>query len=424
MSRGLYSLLMYLLVPLFIWRLVRRGFRSPDYWQRWGERFGFTNLGQLRESIWIHAVSVGEVQAAVPMIEYLLAEKEYPIVVTTMTPTGSSRVRALFGGRVRHVYAPYDLPDAVNRFLRRIKPVKVIIMETEIWPNMITWCYKRKIPVVLANARLSERSARGYQRVPRLGKLALRRITCIATQSNSDAERFIDIGADRSQISVTGSIKLDIELPASLREQGAVMRRRLGIERAIWVAASTHEGEEEQVLEAYSIVRETIPDCLLVLAPRHPERAEEVEQLCRRQGYRVLRRTLEQPLDVPEDIYLVDTLGELTQFFAACDVAFIGGSLVPVGGHNMIEASALGVAVVFGPHLFNFLEISSQLLQHDAARKVKDARELAQVTGQLLGDANLRHQLGENGKLFVESSRGALQRLIDIIDECDQKIAG
>jgi len=419
MSRGLYSLLMYLLVPLFIWRLIRRGFKSPVYWERWGERFGFGNLAQQPQSVWVHAVSVGEVQAAVPLIEHLLLNKELPVVVTTMTPTGSSRVRALFGGRVRHVYAPYDLPDAVHRFLSRVNPVKVIIMETEIWPNMITWCYKREIPVILANARLSERSARGYRRIPRLGRLALRRIKTIATQSYADTERFIALGAERSQIRMTGSIKLDIEIPASLREQGQVVRRQLGVERAVWVAASTHEGEDEQVLAAYSILRQTMPDCLLVLVPRHPERADEVEQLCRRKGYQVQRRTRSGPMDIPTDIYLIDTLGELTQFFAACDVAFIGGSLVPVGGHNMVEASALGVAVVFGPHLFNFQEISNQLLEQDAARKVANVQELAEVVGQLMADANLRHQLGENGKKFVESSRGALSRLIGIIDETD-----
>lgn len=419
MSRGLYSLLMYLLVPLFIWRLIRRGFKSPDYWQRWGERFGYGGMAGLSRSVWVHAVSVGEVQAAVPLIEHLLAEDNLPVVVTTMTPTGSSRVKALFGGRVRHVYVPYDLPDAVNRFLKRINPVKVIIMETEIWPNMITWCFKRKIPVVLANARLSERSARGYRRIPRLGKLALRRITCIAAQSHADAERFIEIGAEKSQLSVTGSIKLDIEMPPSLREQGAVVRRRLGVERAVWVAASTHAGEEEKVLDAYSVIRESIPDCLLVLVPRHPERADEVEKLCQHQGFHVLRRTRENGQEVPEDIYLIDTLGELTQFFAACDVAFIGGSLEPIGGHNMIEASALGIAVVFGPHLFNFQEISSQLLEENAARKVENSRHLARVVTQLLNDANLRHQLGENGKQFIESSRGALQKLIHIIDMCE-----
>ena len=371
MSRGIYSLLMYLLVPLFVWRLLRRGFRDRNYWQRWSERFGYSDQPELLDSIWIHAVSVGEVQAAVPLIEHFLQqERPQPVVISTMTPTGSSRVKKLFGDRVHHVYAPYDLPDAVNRFLNRDNPMKAIIMETEIWPNMITWCYKRNVPLILANARLSERSARGYRRVPRLGRLAMKRISRIAAQSDADKQRLISIGADKGRVSVTGSIKMDIDLPASLREQGEVLRRRIGADRAIWVAASTHVGEEEQVLQAYHQVLKAIPDCLLVLVPRHPDRADDVAVLCRQQGFEPLRRTTENGAEEVKDIYLVDTLGELTQFFASCDVAYIGGSLVPIGGHNMIEASALGKAVVFGPHLFNFQEISTQLLEADAARIV------------------------------------------------------
>ena len=419
MSRGIYSLLMYLLVPLFVWRLIRRGFRDRDYWQRWAERFGYSDQPELLDSIWIHAVSVGEVQAAVPLIEYFLQQdRPQPVVVTTMTPTGSSRVKKIFGERVHHVYAPYDLPDAVNRFLNRINPMKAVIMETEIWPNMITWCYKRNVPLILANARLSERSARGYRRVPRLGRLALKRISQIAAQSDADKQRLISIGAEKDRVTVTGSIKMDIDLPASLREQGAVLRRRIGHDRAIWVAASTHAGEEEQVLQAYTQVLQQVQDCLLVLVPRHPDRAEDVESLCRQQGYQVLRRTQESGAEAVEDIYLVDTLGELTQFFAACDVAYIGGSLVPIGGHNMIEASALGKAVVFGPHLFNFQEISTQLLEANAARIVHDSDSLAGAVCELLGDANLRHQLGENGRHFIESNRGALQRLMTMIESC------
>jgi 3-deoxy-D-manno-octulosonic-acid transferase len=418
-SRGVYSLLMYLLVPLLLWRLLRRGFNAREYWQRWGERFAVGDQPELMDSIWVHAVSVGEVQAALPLIEHYLSQPDpRPVVVTTTTPTGSSRVKKLFGSRVHHVYAPYDLPDAVSRFLNRINPIKVIVMETEVWPNIITWCYKRQVPLILANARLSERSARGYRRVPRLGKLAFRRIHMIAAQSESDRQRFLSVGAQPEQLVVTGSIKMDVDLPASLREQGAVLRRRIGIDRDIWVAASTHEGEEQQVLEAFKHVRKTNPASLLVLVPRHPERADSVESLCLRAGYQVMRRTSDKTGQEIRDIYLVDTLGELTQFFAACDVAYIGGSLVPVGGHNMIEASALGVAVVFGPHLFNFQEISTQLLEADAARIVHDSDALAGVVSELLADANLRHQLGENGKHFISSNRGALQRLLELLESC------
>ena len=296
--------------------------------------------------------------------------------------------------------------------------MKAIIMETEIWPNLISWCYKRNVPLILANARLSERSAKGYRRIPRLGKLALKRISFIAAQSDADKQRFLSIGANKERIAVTGSIKMDIDLPASLREQGAVLRRRIGLDRAIWVAASTHHGEEEQVLGAFRRIRENIPQSLLVLVPRHPERSDEVEALCRQRDYEVLVRSRERGDEQIRDVYLIDTLGELTQFFAACDAAFIGGSLVPIGGHNMIEASALGVAVVFGPHLHNFQEISTQLLEANAARIIHDSDELAQTMTGLLKDANLRHQLGENGKQYIESNRGALQRLIRIIQSC------
>lgn len=416
MSRGLYSFLMYLFTPLFLWRLFRRGFRDRNYWSRWSERFGFSSLPELIDTTWIHAVSVGEVQASVPLVERLLCQNpDTPIVITTMTPTGSMRVRKLFGDRVHHVYAPYDLPDAVSRFLNRINPARVVIMETEIWPNMIAWCYKQNVPLVLANARLSERSAKGYRRVLRLGRNAIRRITCIAAQSEGDQQRFIELGADTERVQVTGSIKMDIHLPASLREQGEVLRRRLGAGRRVWIAASTHEGEEEQVLEAYALIRQRVDDALLILVPRHPERVDDVSRLCKKANFRVMQRTQDEPTEEVQDIYLVDTLGELPQFFAASDAAYIGGSLVPVGGHNMIEASAQGVAVVFGPHLFNFHDISERLLEVDAACKVSNSTELADVMSELLLDANYRHELGENGRQYIESNRGALDRLDKIL---------
>lgn len=410
---------MYLITPLLIWRLFRRGLDTRDYWRRWGERFGYSHQPRLMGSIWIHAVSVGEVQAAAPLIQYYLEQEDArPVVVTTMTPAGSSQVGNLFGDRVHHVYVPYDLPGAVHRFLDRIDPFKAIIIETEIWPNMITWCYQRNIPLILGNARLSERSAKSYHRVLGFSRLILRRIRFIAAQSESDKQRLLDIGAAADRIIVTGSIKMDIELPAGLCEQGDILRRRLGTGRSVWVAASTHEGEEEQLLCAYRQVKQRIPDCLLVLVPRHPERAAKVQALCRLGGYDVLRRSEDKGVQNIEDIYLVDTLGELVQCFAACDIAYIGGSLVPVGGHNMIEASVLGVAVVFGPHLFNFQEISTRLLETNAARMVYDSDTLAEVIMELLGNTDLRHRLGENGRRFVASNRGALQRLIELVASC------
>ena len=419
MMRLAYSIFMYLLMPLFLWRLLRRGFSDREYWYRWSERFGFNRLPDLANATWVHAVSVGEVQASVALVEYLLDSRpQMPVVITTMTPTGSRRVVSLFGHRVHHVYAPYDLPGAVSRFLCRVKPIQVIIMETEIWPNMISGCHQRNIPLLLANARLSERSARGYRRIQRLTCQAISHISCIAAQTESDRLRFMALGATENQVIVTGNIKMDIDSLAELREQGEFIRRWLGVGRSVWIAASTHTGEEEQVLEAHAAVKKTVKDALLVLIPRHPERADEVERLCRKNHWQVLRRTLETADDEVPDIYLVDTLGELPQFYSAGDVAFVGGSLVPIGGHNMIEAAAQGIAVVFGPHLFNFQDISYQLLQSNAARMVTNSQELALTVEELLKDADLRHELGRNGKAYVESSRGALQRLIEIVARC------
>ncbi len=416
MARFAYSALMYLLVPLFLWRLLRRGFRDREYWYRWPERFGFNRLPELMDSTWIHAVSVGEVQASAPLIEYFLrSDPQTPVVITTMTPTGSRRVTSLFGGRVHHVYAPYDLSGAVSRFLNRINPARAIIMETEIWPNIISWCHQRNVPLLLVNARLSGHSAKGYQRIRGLTYQAISRISCIAAQTESDRLRFMGLGANPEQVIVTGNIKMDINPPAELREQGEVLRRRLGVDRSVWIAASTHVGEEEQVLKAHAILKKTVNDALLVLIPRHPERADDVERLCRKNHWKVIRRTLETAHDDVSDIYLVDTLGELPQFYSAGDVAFIGGSLMPIGGHNMIEAAAQGIAVVFGPHLFNFHDISQQLLQADAARMVTDSQTLALTVQELLKDADLRYELGINGRAYVESNRGALQRLITII---------
>ena len=409
---------MYLLVPFLMVRLVWRGMRVPAYWDRWKERFGFNDLPLLRQAIWIHAVSVGEVQAALPLIKYLLNQTTNgPLVVTTMTPSGSNRVKALFGEQVYHVYVPYDLPDAIDRFLNRIQPACVVIMETEIWPNIVSECFRRKVPVVLANARLSARSARSYRRIPKLIGPVIRKIRCIAVQTTADQQQFVSIGADPKQITVTGSIKMDIDLAPSLLEQGTVLRRQLGIGRSVWVVASTHKGEEAIVLQSLMAIRQQIENVLLVLVPRHPERVFEIERIIKRLGLFATRRT-QDPHGPYQDVYIVDTMGELPLFFSASDLAFIGGSLVPVGGHNMIEAAVLGVPIIFGPYLFNFQEISKQLLQAGAARQVEDVGTLAQVVIECLQDANLRYEMGQRGKAYVEANRGALSRLTGVIKNC------
>lgn len=413
--RRAYSLLLYLLVPAVIVYLCWRGWRSPGYWRRWRERFGWvTPLAE--RPIWVHAVSVGEVQAAIPLIRALRTRFPWQkILVTTLTPTGAQRVQASLAQDVIHCYAPYDLPGVVRRFLARTRPRLALMMETELWPNIAHYCRRADIPLVLANARMSERSARGYRRVARLTKETLEQFSAVAAQTTQDAQRLIDLGASAARVHVTGSIKFDVKLPASLREEAAVLRRLLGVERAVWIAASTREGEEKYVLDAYAMVKQALPHALLVLVPRHPERFAKVAALCHKHGYTTVLRSERRPCDARADVFIGDSMGELLLFYAACDVAFVGGSLVPTGGHNLLEPAALGLAVLSGPFMYNFAEISRMLREAGAAREVRDARELSAAVIEYLGDANLRYAVGERGRRLVEQNQGALQRLLDSI---------
>ena len=375
------------------------------------------------DTLWIHAVSVGETQAALPLIKAL--QQRYPqmtLVVTTTTPTGSARVRAALGDTVFHVYAPYDLPGAVRRFLQRTRPRVAIIMETELWPNLIHGCQKHGIPVIVANARLSARSAAGYQRVAGLTREALQNITVIAAQAQADAQRFIALGADPARVRITGNIKFDITLAADLQQRAAALRHTWGAQRPVWIAASTHanstSSEDEQVLTAFAAVRLVLPDALLILVPRHPERFAKVTALCRKSGYNVWLRSEQKPYDASPDIFIGDSMGELMLFYAASDVAFVGGSLVAHGGHNLLEPAALGIPVITGPHTFNFADISRMLLQADAARQANNAAELAAVVITFLQNDALRHTTGEKGRRLIEQNRGALEKLMTVIGEC------
>lgn len=415
--RVLYTLVHYLLVPYALLRLAWRGTRNRAYLEGMAERFGFGEpLAFDRPTYWVHAVSMGEVQAALPVVRALRERApDVRILVTTTTPTGRDRVAQTMPADVLHRYVPYDLPGAVQRFLERVRPCLAIMMETELWPNIAAACRARGVPLVIANARLSERSAAGYRRLGALTRTMLGEVAGIAVQSRADAERFIGLGADPQRVRVTGSVKFDIRLSATIKERGEVMRRCWGVDRAVWIAASTHEGEDEQVLDAFKRVLRVVPDCLLVLVPRHPERFERAAALCRRRGYRTLLRTQAPASCLDADVFLGDTMGELTVFYAASDVAFVGGSLVDTGGHNMLEPAALGLPVILGPYVYNFAEISARLCEVGAARRVRDARELAEVVVDLLQDANLRHSIGETGRSFVERNRGALDRLMELV---------
>ena len=415
--RLLYTFLLYLLTPLVLLRLAWRGLRARDYWRRWPERFGRIEPALGEQVIWIHAVSVGEVQAAEPMVRALLeSHPDYSLLVTTVTPTGSARVTALFGQQLAHVYAPYDLPGAVARFFDRVRPQLAIVMETELWPNLFHACQQRAIPLLLINARLSARSVAGYLRVRGLAGDTLAAVTEIAAQGVTDAGRFESLGADPEVITVTGNLKFEQRIPPSLLERAEVQRRDWGVGRPVWIASSTHEGEDELILHVFRQLRKQFSDCLLVLVPRHPERFEPVAALCRQRGYHTVLRSEGVACTGSVSVYVGDTMGELPLLYAAADVAFVGGSLVPHGGHNLLEPAALGLPVVTGPHVFNFVEISELLIDAGAAVKVADTDELRQTVTRWLNDANERHRVGQLGRQVVEKNRGALQAVMAIID--------
>ncbi len=413
-----YVAVLYALMPVVVLRLLWRGVGNPRYWSRIGERFGLgppvSPRGDPGQVLWVHAVSVGEVQAALPLIRSLLSD--FPrarVVVTTTTPTGMMRVQTVLGAQVIHRYAPYDLLGTTRRFLDRVDPQLAIIVETEIWPNLIRRCRERGVPIVFANCRLSERSAAGYAYLKPLLRQTLSEVTAIAAQSDDDARRLVELGAPASIVEVTGSTKFDVAISASTEEAGAALRRAWGVDRSVWIAASTHEGEEEIVLDAFTLVREQIKDCMLVLVPRHPERFARAAVYARRRGYSVMLRS--HPSGSVPDVFLGDTMGELPVFYAACDVAFVGGSLVDVGGHNMLEPAALGLPVLLGPHLRNFADISYRLCAVDAARIVYDAQELGREVVKHLRDANRRHGAGERGRAFVAHNRGSNRRLMALV---------
>lgn len=415
MMRWLYTLLWYLLLPLVLLRLLWRSLRAPAYRRRWGERFGRFPEPPEWGGIWIHAVSVGEVQAVLPLIRRLLDEQpDRPLTVTTTTPTGSARVTEQLGGQVLHVYLPYDVPLALTGFLRKVRPRVLLMVETEIWPNLLHMCRRHGVYTVLANARLSEKSARRYAWFGPFTRATFAGIDQVAAQAEADAERFRALGVPATQVDVTGSIKFDMRIPASLEEKVEVLRRDWG-GRPVWIAGSTHEGEDELVLFAHHRVLAKFPNALLVLVPRHPERFDRVAALCNRELFDLARRSRPGDYGSTTQVYLADTMGELPILLGSADVAFIGGSLVKTGGHNMLEAAAQGVAVCFGPHVFNFAAISRMLLDQGAARQVDNVNALGDLVIEWFRDASLRAEVGENGRRVVAENRGALDRLLALL---------
>ena len=422
MRRLIYTVIMYLLIPLILYRLAVRGLRYREYFGRWRERFGFFPDPHIRESIWIHAVSMGEVNAALPLIDALMQRHQHtPFVITTVTPTGSERVRRVYGDRVFNVYLPYDLPASIRRFLKRVRPRVSVVMETEIWPNLFLECAARDIPVILANARLSEKSFRGYGPVRPLAKQAVASVRYIAAQSVTDAGRLQELGAEPDRLGVLGNLKYDMNVPSDLREQAAAIRQTWGAQRPVWIAASTHEGEELPALKAHTEVLRHFPDALLLIAPRHPERFKPVALACRNFGFVTRTRSEDGTASIDTQCFVVDTLGELLRFYATTDVAFVGGSLVPIGGHNVLEPAALGVPVVVGSKTFNFADITASLLDSGAAVQIDDGDALGAVIVKFLADPQLRLRTGEAARWAFGREQGSVIRTVAIIDRALEK---
>ena len=410
----------YLLLPYAVLNLVWRALRYPPYWRRWPERFGFAAPLGARRTIWIHAVSVGEVRSAAALIDAL--GERYPqhrLVVTTMTPTGADQVRALFGECVTHRYVPFDFPGAVRRFFDGVHPELALIAETELWPNLFAECARRRVPLALVNARVSPESLRGYRIVPRLTRATLECASLLCAQTRTDAQRLRNLGAPDARVRVTGNLKFDVAPPARLAADGRELRAQWGSDRPVWVAASTRRGEERHVLAAFARLRAAFPTLLLVLVPRHPERFGSVARLCRRRSWRVALRTRTRgaPLERCCDVLVGDTMGELQTLYAASDVAFVGGSLVPTGGQNVLEACTAGVPAVFGPHMFHFEEIAALALERGAARQVHDSEQLAAAVALYLEQPELRRAAGRAAQALVADNRGALGRTLELIGE-------
>ncbi len=419
--RSLYSLLTVILAPVAFSAALCRGLRDRRHWTGLLARFGWGpppgGPTGATVSIRLHAGSLGEVTAAAALVRALRARcPESPFVLSTSTQTGRARAQELFAGEADVRFLPYDTPGSVARFLARIRPRLGIILETELWPNLLHQCRRRGVPVVFASARLTQRSVSRYRRFGNLFRDLWAGNTLVAAQTAEDAERFIAIGAPRARTHVTGNVKFDMRVGEAVIEQGRALRLRYLGRRPVWVAGSTHAGEEEQVLDAHAALLPEFAGALLVLVPRHPQRFDSVSNLLKRRGLTFDRRSTADAVRPDAQVLLVDSVGELAAFYAAADVAFVGGSLVPVGGHNLLEPAALGVPVITGPYNANSADIARLLLETGGALEVPDASALSGALHRLLADPALRRQVGARGREFVDAHRGSVERLIDLID--------
>ena len=411
----LYRILIYLLAPAILLMQVFKGWRNSGYWQHWGERFGFCKAENAPYDLWMHAVSVGEVRAIVPLLQRLTSSHE-KIALTVTTPTGRKTAETLLSPllnkKIDIYYLPYDFGISVRQFLNTIRPKKAVVVETEVWPNLIKNTKRLGIPLTYINVRLSERSFRRYQKVQSFSQEIFNDIDLIAAQGKSDANRLEKLGVDSNKINITGSLKFDLNIPASLKESAQSVRDLLANNRTVWICGSTRDGEEVLLIDTYKQLKKQYSDLLLVLVPRHPERFDGVARSCESQGLKLIKRT-DNPKKIKSniDVYLGNTMGELALLYAASDIAFVGGSLVPFGGQNILEPCALGVPVLFGPHMFNFEEISQLLVDANAGIRVQDTKQLAEQISNLIDHPNKRDHIGCNGVALIEQHKGALDKV-------------
>lgn len=411
----LYTILLYLIQPLVWFRLLWRSRKAPDYRKRWLERYGFCKNKVKSGGILVHAVSVGETLAAIPLIKTL--QKQYPqlpITVTTMTPTGSKQVKTLLKDSVSHVYLPYDLPCAIHRFLKAVKPKLVIIMETELWPNLISQCHNKKIPLIIANARLSERSANRYHKLGKAISKLLTKISTVAAQNEQDGERFLSLGLPKEHLTVTGSIKFDIELTD--KQSLAQLKQQWQLHRPVLIAASTHSGEDEIILSAFQRLLKNHSNLLLILVPRHPERFKTVEELISDNKLNYIKRSTKQIPTEQTQVILGDTMGELLELYGLANIAFVGGSLIEHGGHNPLEPALHHIPIISGKYFFNFKVICEQLIEANGMLICDStADSLYSTVNSLLNDDNRCQQMGENAYQVLKRNQGALNRLLKVI---------
>ncbi len=416
--RHIYTLLFYLLTPLILLRLYWRGFKAPEYRKRWKERLAVYDKKYPDNVIWVHAVSVGESVAVFPLIKLL--QQQYPankFLVTTTTPTGSARVQSELAFSVSHIYLPYDLPIVIKRFLAIFRPKIAIIMEKEIWPNLYHQCHKNKIPLTIINARLSAKSARTYKKIPGLVKPALAAVSQIATQTEEDKTRFIGIGAKQADVEVTGNLKFDVKIDEELIKFAKGIKSELFADRFTWIITSTHKGEEIIFFELYLQLKKRIPELLLLIVPRHPERFNDVKHLAKKMKLKICMRSSKDSIKVETDVYIADTMGELKLLYGVSDICFVGGSMVPIGGHNVLEPAAMNIPVTFGPYMFNSKEIAKDVVAIGAAIQCMDKAEIMESVVHLYENLEDRRKMVFTMSYFLKNNQGATKRTEKLISK-------